>query len=823
LTRNCRWTWGVIGLSRYKAELVRLRIRIEGIWRHRWVRLTALALAIPTVLLFFAAGYYYVSFARLLDARLHGERERVFPRVFARPLELRRGQSMTERQLIDRLNDLGYAQRAKIEKPGEFAIGNGAVAVLARGPETKGQIVRVVFQQRPPDVARDAKSAARRPPARLPDRVQRLELGTKVSERLVLDAPLLTALINGERQKRRPVALAAIPERMVNAVLAIEDRRYYEHPGVDPIGILGAFFSYMTGRRQYLAGGSTITQQLVRNVFLPQLRGISLQEARARSYRRKAVEIWVSLVLTSRASKQEILEMYLNDIPLGQRGSFAIAGVPEAARLFFGKDISNVTLAEAATIAGVIQAPGALSPFTNPVRCRERRNVVLEAMVDAGYIEKAAADRAALEPLVVVQRALEAEAPYFVDYVGQTLDEQYPGLTTKTTQAVDVYTTLDLHLQRLAQDAVRDGLTNVDAMLLRRKRGKAEAALIAVDPRTGDILAFVGGRSYNQSQYNRAIVSRRQPGSVFKPFVYLTAFEEAIERGRTDVTPASIVNDEPETFEFDDQVWTPENYEGKYDGPITFRHALAHSRNLATIHVAQAAGYDRVAAMWKKLGVGTTPKAYPSIALGVFEATPFEIATAYTLFPNNGVVRPLRHIGRILSGGRDVAKKSSIEGRVVARPDTTFLVTNMMRSVLNEGTAAGARSAGFTLDAAGKTGTTNDLRDAWFVGFTPELLTVVWVGFDDNQPLGLSGSRAALPIWTQFMKAALAGRANASFEAPEGITFVDIDPDTGKLATPLCPRRFTEAFLAGTEPTQPCDLHREGGSDGSGGSGGSGR
>jgi len=458
-------------LSRYKAELVRLRIRIEGIWRHRWVRLTALALAIPTVLLFFAAGYYYVSFARLLDARLHGERERVFPRVFARPLELRRGQSMTERQLIDRLNDLGYAQRATIEKPGEFAIGNGAVAVLARGPETKGQIVRVVFQQRPPDVARDAKSAARRAPARLPDRVQRLELGTKVSERLVLDAPLLTALINGERQKRRPVALAAIPERMVNAVLAIEDRRYYEHPGVDPIGILGAFFSYMTGRRQYLAGGSTITQQLVRNVFLPQLRGISLQEARARSYRRKAVEIWVSLVLTSRASKQEILEMYLNDIPLGQRGSFAIAGVPEAARLFFGKDISNVTLAEAATIAGVIQAPGALSPFTNPVRCRERRNVVLEAMVDAGYIEKAAADRAALEPLVVVQRALEAEAPYFVDYVGQTLDEQYPGLTTKTTQAVDVYTTLDLHLQRLAQDAVRDGLTNVDAMLSRRKRG----------------------------------------------------------------------------------------------------------------------------------------------------------------------------------------------------------------------------------------------------------------------------------------------------------------------------------------------------------------
>jgi penicillin-binding protein 1B len=793
-------------LSRYKAELIRLKIRIEGVWRHRWVRLTALALAIPAILLFFAAGYYYVSFARLLDARLHGERERVFPRVFARPLELRRGQSMTERQLVDRLNDLGYAQRAQIEKPGEFAIGQGAVALMPRVPNTKGQIVRVVFQR---PTAADVKSAARRTPVRVPDRVQRLELGTKPSERLTLDAPLLTAIINGEREKRRPVALAAIPDRMVQAVLSIEDRRFYNHPGVDPIGVLGAIFSYATGRRAQMAGGSTITQQLVRNVFLPQLRGITLQQARARSLQRKLVEIWVSLVLTSRASKPEILEMYLNDIPLGQRGSFAIAGVPEAARLFFGKDISNVTLAEAATIAGVIQAPGALSPFTNPVRCKERRNVVLEAMIDAGYITHDIADRASHEPLVVVQRALEAEAPYFVDYVGQTLDEQYPGLTTKTTQAVEVYTTLDLHLQRLAQDAVRDGLTRVDELLSRRRRrGKAEAALISVDPRTGDILAFVGGRSYNQSQYDRAILSRRQPGSVFKPFVYLTAFEEARDQGRTDVTPASIVNDEPETFEFDDQVWTPENYEKEYDGPITFRHALAHSRNLATIHVAQAAGYDHVAALWKKLAVGNPPKAYPSIALGVFEATPYEIATAYTLFPNGGVVRPLRHIGHITSGGKDVTKKSPAEGRVVARPDTTFLVTNMMRSVLNEGTGAGARSAGFTLDAAGKTGTTNDLRDAWFVGFTPELLTVVWVGFDDNQPVGLSGSQAALPIWTQFMKAALAGHADTRFEAPEGITFVEIDPETGKLATPACPKRFNEAFVAGTEPTQACDLHR---------------
>jgi len=429
-------------------------------------------------------------------------------------------------------------------------------------------------------------------------------------------------------------------------------------------------------------------------------------------------------------------------------------------------------------------------------------------MVDAGYVNQEAADRAIHEPLVIVQRALEAEAPYFVDFVGQTLAEQYPGLTTTTTQAVDVYTTLDLHLQRLAQDAVRDGLTQVDSLLAKRKRGKAEAALIAVDPRTGEILAFVGGRSYNQSQYNRAIVARRQPGSVFKPFVFLTAFEHARDEGRTDVTPASITLDEQETFEFDDQVWTPENYEHEYDGPITFRRALAHSRNLGTIHVAQQAGYDRVAAFWKTLGLGAPPKAYPSIALGVFEATPYEIATAYTLFPNGGMMRSLQHISRIITGGKDVLKKNPVVARQVSQPDTTFLVTNMMRSVLNEGTAAAARSMGFTLDAAGKTGTTNDLRDAWFAGFTPELLTVVWVGFDDNQPVGLSGARAALPIWTQFMKNALAGRTSVPFTVPDGIAFAEIDAETGKLATSLCPKVIRESFIAGTEPHEVCDVHR---------------
>ncbi len=775
-------------------------------WRQRWFRIATAVAAVPVVVLFFTAGYTYVRFSRLIDTRLHGERDTVLPRVFARPLELRRGQPLTDRQLIDRLNDLGYAQRPAVQKPGEFALAPGAVSILARAPETQGKVVRVIFQRTP-----TGRGAARRAaPPRQADRVLDLELGGAATDRLTLDAPVLTSLATGEREKRRPVALSVIPQRVTQAVLAIEDHRFYEHPGIDPIGIIGAAISNMRAKRAYTAGASTITQQVARNEFLPKMfPGMTLQEAREKSWRRKLLEMWVSIILNKRASKDEILEMYLNDMTLGQRGSYAIVGVSEASRLFFGKDVSNVTLAEAATIAGVFQSPSALSPFNNPARCKDRRNVVLQAMVDAGYIKADAADRASHEPLVVVQRALESEAPYFVDFVGQTLDDQYKGLTTTTTKAVDVFTTLDLHMQRMAQDAVRAGLTHVDELLARRKRaGKAEAALIAVDPRTGEVLAFVGGRSYSQSQYDRAVVSRRQPGSVFKPFVYLTAFEQAVKHGRTDVTPASITNDEQETFEFDNQVWTPENYEKTYDGPITYRHALAHSRNLGTIHVAQSAGYDHVADLWKSLGVGTPPKPYPSIALGVFEATPYEIATAYMLFPNGGVLKPLKHILKITEGGADVTHQDPSPPRRVAAAETTFLVTNMMRSVLNEGTAASARSLGFTLDAAGKTGTTNDLRDAWFVGFTPELLAVVWVGFDDNQPVGLSGALAALPIWTQFMKGALGGRPSVPFEAPEGIVYADIDPDTGQLATPNCPRTFRESFIAGAVPTQTCDRHR---------------
>ena len=768
--------------------------------RHITIGLAALAVI--------AAGtmtYLYVSYSRIIEARLHGERDRAIPRVYARPLTLQSGQSLSQTELIARLNDVGYAQRARVERVGEFAIDRHRIVILSRGGDQAGKVVTVSFPEPPAPKKRAAK-----PPPPPAQRITRIEAGKKPIERVTLDAPLLTALMTGSREKRRRVALETIPARMQEAVLAIEDRRFYYHPGIDPIRIAGAMLTNVFGDRPYLVGGSTITQQLARNFFLTEQLAVEAQ-TRQRSYRRKILEQFMALILEIKATKQEILELYLNDVYLGHRGSFALHGVAEAAKIYFSKDVRNVTLSEAALIAGIIQSPFNHSPFNNPDRARDRRNVVLRAMVDTGYITEDAATRAQQEPIAVVARAVDNEAPYFVDYIGEVLDSTFPGIVSKPG-ALDIYTTLDLNLQRHAQDSVREGIAGVDKILARRKRGPrrtAQAALVAIDPRNGDILAFIGGRSYSQSQFNRAISARRQVGSTFKPFVYLAAFEKAADEGRGDITPATLIYDEPTTWTFGNQEWSPRNYDGEYDGAITLRRALAMSRNIAAVKVAEQTGYDRVVSLWRKTNIGETQQVqpYPSVALGTLELTPLEVAQAYTLFTNEGRIKPLRALLNV-SSGEDTARPRSEPGPVVARPAAAYLVTHMMRAVLNEGTGAGARANGLTVDAAGKSGTTNDLRDAWFVGFTPELLTVVWVGLDNNQPLGLSGSQAALPIWTSFMKNALAGRQSSDFEMPEGVSFVEIDRDTGKIATPTCPRVTNEAFLAGTEPLGVCELHR---------------
>jgi penicillin-binding protein 1B len=724
--------------------------------------------------------FLYRSVAIEVDARLSGLHDRVAPRVYARPFVLRRGQALSAQELDERLDDLGYTRRERAIEPGEFDVAGSEVRLVPRGGTAEGQIVRVTLT---PDASGKANQVGALVLARSGE-VASVEL----------EAPLLTAVAPGGRGRQRQVPLLQLPKTVVQAVLAIEDRRFYSHPGVDLIRTIGAVVTNVRGDKPYLVGGSTLTQQLVKNSFLTP----------EKTYTRKIREQVMSLVLERRLTKDQILELYLNDVYLGQRGSFSVHGMAEGAHLFFGKDVTNVTLAEAAMLAGIIQSPAAYSPTRHTARARDRRDVVLRAMADAGYVSRAEADAAIATPLVTAAGTVDAEAPYFVDHVAQLIGERVE-LRASATR-IEVHTTLDLHLQRVAQDVVSTGVADIESRFARKgqSRGPLQAALVAVDPRTGEILAMVGGRSYQRSQYNRATTAKRQPGSTFKPFVFLAAYDMALREGRTDLTPATVLSDEPATFLVNGQEWAPHNYDGANDGLVTARRALARSRNLATIQMAELAGYQTIASLWRSIKPGFTARAYPSIALGVFEATPLDMAEAYTLFPNLGEVRPLRAIARLEVDGSPSATPEPGRPRHVAQPAPTFLVTNMMRSVLNEGTGAGARAAGFALDAAGKSGTTNDLRDAWFVGFTPELLTVVWVGLDDNTPVGLSGSQAALPIWTAFMKRALAGHPNRAFAVPDGITFVEIDKETGGRAGPFCDKPFNEAFLVGTEPQTLC-------------------
>jgi penicillin-binding protein 1B len=420
-------------------------------------------------------------------------------------------------------------------------------------------------------------------------------------------------------------------------------------------------------------------------------------------------------------------------------------------------------------------------------------------------------ERSLAAPLLVERPSIDTtDAPYFVDLVRRQMAQRYEAKDLQT-QNLSIYTTLDLHLQSLAQQALERGIANVQKLIRKRTTAPLQGCLIALEPATGRVLALVGGQSYGHSQYNRVMQARRQPGSTFKPFVFLAAFEATFDDSSLPpITPATVVEDSPSVFFYEDKEYVPTNYEDDYKGMVTLRRALALSLNNATVKVAEMVGYDKVADLWsKKLGIGAPIQPYPAVSLGAFEATPFEMATAYNVLANGGLkVEPVTILRVADERERVLEQHRAPQPARVIHEESAFLVTDMLRSVLNEGTAASARAMGFAADAAGKTGTTNDYRDAWFCGFTPELLAVVWVGFDDNTPVGLSGTKAALPIWVDFMKAALGGaKPSRLAPPPESIVFVEIDRDTGLLATPSCPRTRAEAFVAGTEPRAPCGVH----------------
>jgi penicillin-binding protein 1B len=622
---------------------------------------------------------------------------------------------------------------------------------------------------------------------------------------VVFEPEVVGSVFDRKMEDRTLVKLDRVPKVVVDAILSIEDRSFFSHSGLAPKRLVGAVLQGLVKRRS-VRGTSTLTQQLVKNLFLTQ----------ERTLRRKAVEALLAVILDAKYEKEEILEAYLNEIYLGQRGAVSVTGVEEAARYYFGKPVSQLDLPEAAMLAGLISSPGRFSPFRNAVRARERRALVLKGMFNDAKIDRKAYDAALVAPLTRVSKPVTGiEAPHFVDFVLTQAQESRSDLSGA---GLSIYTTLDPDMQGAAQAAVLKGLDTLEKKYkrLRPKAGAEplQAALIALDPHTGSIRALVGGRDYQTSQFNRVVQAKRQPGSLFKPFVYLAAFE------RRDlsppVTPLTILQDSPIALVFgkkDEETWSPRNYDGRFRGPVTVRQALEHSLNIPTVRVAvwETGGgktlLPDVIAAARRAGITSPMKAYPSLSLGSFECTPMEIAAAYSVFANGGIlVRPNGLLGLVGPEGRRIDRKD-VPLKRAADPAAIALLDSLMQGVVNRGTGASARGLGARGIFAGKTGTTNDGRDAWFIGFSPRLLVAVWVGFDDNRGLNLSGSMAAVPIYAEFARHLPSHYFEEPFPDVPGVVTASVDPTTGMLVTEECPTSINELFLQGTEPRERCSVH----------------
>ncbi len=587
-------------------------------------------------------------------------------------------------------------------------------------------------------------------------------------------------------ENRTPVALSDIPDTMIKALIATEDSRFYRHHGLDFRGIARALYRNIRAKK-VLEGGSSLTQQLAKILFLTP----------ERSYTRKLKEMLLALRIEQRYTKQEILTFYLNQIYFGS-GAY---GIEAAAHIYFNKSARDLTVAECALLAGLPRSPKYYSPFKSPSAARARRAYVLNRMVAAQVITQAQADEAKQVPLPV-QSALRqtGSAPYFVEYVRQKVEERF-GASILYSGGLNIYTSLNDELQAYAEQAVRTGLAQVEARHAKKQSSSPplQAALLVLDPATGQILAMVGGRDYGQSQFNRSWQALRQPGSSFKPLIYAVA----LDRG---FTASDMLDDSPYTMKIDrKRSWSPENFNRSYQGRVTLRKALAQSLNIPTIRLLEKVGIPEIILYSKKFGIRSPLNPYLSLALGSSDVTLFELTAAYSVFANHGTrLGPVSVLMVTDSGGKIIYANDSAPEQVI-KPETAYLMTNLLKGAIEHGTGWKARELG--RPAAGKTGTTNDYRDAWFIGYTPNLVAGVWVGYDDHRSIGPkeTGARAALPLWLDFMKNASAGRDSEDFTVPDGVVFKDIDPLSGLLRTEQCRQSIREAFIAGTEPRRYCD------------------
>ncbi len=755
------------------------------------LRAALLAFLSLSVLVIGFFSYWYVKYDRIIEQRF---RDPVFTnsaKIYAGPRMVRVGSAFTVREIASDLRHAGYGEKDGDSMLGSYHVHGGSIEVFP-GPES--------YHSPEPATITVAEGKVSQIRSRSAGDLAAYEL----------EPQLVTSLFDAEqRSKRTMVKYDAIPKIMVDAVISIEDRRFFQHGGVNFLRLAEAAWIDFTHQR-HQQGGSTITMQLSRAFFL----------SPEKTFKRKLIEMLIAVQLEQKFSKQQILEFYANRVDLGQRGSFTISGFAEGARSYFNKDLKDITVPEAALLAGLIQAPSYLSPYRHPERALERRNTVIESMVETRAITREQADKAKATALKLAPPNVEAsDAPYYVDMVRDAVISKL-NERELNDQSYRIYTALDPELQRAAAQAVETGIKLVDDQITKmrtrkKKIGKnkyettvlpgpqAQVALVAMDPHTGEIKALVGGRNYGMSQLNHAL-AKRPTGSIFKPFVYAAAVNTALDGSSAVLTPASTVPDQASTFTYGDQIYEPRNYKEEYHGDVTLRYALALSLNNATVKVAEEVGYDKVADLAKNAGIASV-RATPAMALGAYDASPVDMTAAYTAFANGGVRLSPILVNSVRNAQGDVVMNFGTEKKQVLDSRVAYIMTNMLEGVMNFGTAYPVRTRGFNAPAAGKTGSSHD---GWFAGYTSNLLCIVWVGYDDYSDIRLSGAQTAAPIWAEFMKKAIALPQYSdvrAFSQPQGVVDVRLDKITNRLATPSCPDTYTIAFVAGTEPHDTCD------------------
>jgi len=720
--------------------------------------------------------YFYYLYSEI-QHRFVSRKWSVPSRVFSATVPLFPGQSLSLAQLEQMLAERRYqiAQKEPV-RAGEYRIQKDSLILNQREFQFPG---RTLPSQR---IQFDFKGG----------KLLKIQNGQGELAFLELEPLEIARLFGAQRESRLLINIHQVSPYLVDGVVAIEDHRFYDHGGVDWWGILRALWMDVRARR-VLQGGSTITQQLVKNYFLePQ-----------RKLKRKLLEASMAFVIEALYSKDEILEMYMNEIYLGRRGSVSIHGMGEAARYFFGRNVEDLTLAEAATLAGMVRAPNTYSPLAHPEASRERRNTVLKRMLSLEKITQQEYEKALMEPVRVPETMLPVNvAPYFVDYVRRQLQELYSPQVLES-EGLNIYTTLHPEMALAAEASVCEGLEELEKELIVPEEESPleplQAVLIAIQPKTGTVLALVGGRDYSESSYNRALLAHRQPGSAIKPFVYLS--------GLNPFTPVSRLSDAPTTLSVEGLPWSPKNFDDKFRGSTMFREALEQSLNVPTVNLAMSVGLDKIIDTIGSLGVNSPLEPVPSLVLGTFEVTPLELARAYATLDNDGQKPYLLSLKEVVAENGEIQERGNVDFVSVTTPAKSYIITNILQGVMERGTGKSIRRFGIDFPCAGKTGTTSDYRDSWFIGYTTDLLVLVWIGYDDHRPTGLTGAQGAGRLWARFVSRIRPWIHAQPFHIPPGVAQRIVCGRSGQLAGIACPDKRLEVFEVENIPTDYCTQH----------------